>query len=231
MLTQFICLANSKKYHERCIAGVVVTRDRKGDFVIKKVEGKSKWIRPVTGTDHGQVPAALVGEVDLLDVVQIDIEGEVPNGYQSENVSFKATSLKVVGKFNGDSKNLDLLADNDQEKLFGNKGMAVHRDHIGQVTKSLTLIKVQDPVTSFNTKFDKEQYRLKFTFNSYEYDLPVTDIKFIDFCKSRGKKLVLEDIVKGDTFITISLGVENGEFHSKLVAGIIQKNLLKKETR
>ncbi len=229
MLTQFICLANSKKYNERCIAGVVVTKDKKGDFSIKKVGGKPKWIRPVTGANHGQVPSSLVGGINLLDIVQIDIEEEIPNGYQSENVSFKEKSLKTVGKFSAASKNLDLLSDNDQEKLFGNKGKAVYQDAIGEVTKSLTLIKVYDPVTTFNTKF-KEQYRLKFTFNSYEYDLPITDIKFIEYCKSLGKKWVLEDTVKGDTFITISLGAKNGEFHSKLVAGIIQKNLLEKES-
>jgi hypothetical protein len=226
MLTQFICLANSKKYNERCIAGVVVSKNKKGTYTVIKENNKPKWIRPVTAEKHGQVPANLVGHINLLDIVEIDIEEEIPNGYQSENVLFKSNSLKIVGKIKAGNTNIDLLSDNTQINIFGNWGKAVHQDKIGEVTNSLTLIKVNAPETYIRSEYDREQYRLKFVFNSSQYDLPITDVKFVEYCKSLEDTAVLGEIFKGDIFITISLGVEHEGFYYKLIAGIVQENLL-----
>jgi hypothetical protein len=231
MITQFICLANSKKYNERCIAGVIVTQNKKGNYSILKENDKHQWIRPVTAESNGQVPSNLVGHINLLDIVEIDIEEKIPNGYQSENVLFKPDSLKVIGKIKSDNANIDVLADNAQVNIFGNWGKAVHQDKIGEVKNSLTLIRVKSPETYIRTEYNKEQYRLKFVFNSRQYDLPITDVKFIDYCKSSDSEVVLTDIFNGDIFVTISLGVEHEGFYYKLVAGIIQEDILKNENK
>lgn len=220
MIVQFICLANSKKYNERCIAGVSVTKKEKGGYVLKQNAHKPVWIRPVTLQNHGQVPSELVRHIKVLDVVEIEVEKEVPNGYQSENVLFKRKSLKVVGKISAAKANLDLLVDNSQSNIFGNWGKAVHKDKIGEVSYSLTMIKVQDPEVYLRTEYG-EQHRLKFNFKGNMYDLPITDVKFLEYIHSLKKDTDLSQILKGDVFLTISLGVEHEEFHYKLIAGII----------
>ncbi len=231
MITLFICLANSKKYYERCVAGVVVSKNQKGNYIILKENDKHQWIRPVTAENNGQVPSNLVGHINLLDIVEIDLKEKIPNGYQSENVLFKSDSLKIIGKIGADNANINLLAANAQINIFGNWGKAVHKDKIGEVTNSLTLIRAGNPEVYIRTEYTTEQYRLKFIFNSRAYDLPITDVKFIEYCKSLGDAIVLTDILKGDIFITISLGVEHKGFYYKLVAGIIQEDILKKENK
>ena len=96
MKTTFICLANSRKYGERCIAGIEVKQ--KGDFwEIVHRNDRPKWLRPVTDTEFGGVSPALVGRIVLLNLVEIDLTQSVPKGYQSENVLFDSQSLHVLG--------------------------------------------------------------------------------------------------------------------------------------
>jgi len=218
-----ICLANSKKYNERCIAGISVRKKEKGGYILNKNGDKPAWIRPVTLQNHGQVPSELVGHIKILDVVEIEIEEEVPSGYQSENVLFKPKSLKVVGKINAAKANLDLLVDDIQRNIFGNWGKAVHKDKISEVNYSLTMVKVQDPEVYLKTEYG-EQHRLRFDFKGSTYDLPITDVKYLEYIHSLKKGTDLSQILKGDVFLTISLGVEHEEFHYKLIAGIIQES-------
>jgi hypothetical protein len=220
MKKYFICLANSKKYGERCVAGIEVTKNEGSGYSIVKNDNKPKWIRPVTGEEHGQVPSDLVGTINLLDVVEIDEIEEVPNGYQSENIKFKSSSLKVVGKIGLTPDNLDLLSDNQQFNLFGNRGKAIPLDTIGTISKSLTLIKVSAATVYIRKDFGKEQYRLKFTFKSAEYDLPITDVKFLEKCIS-GNSITMNEPIIDDIYLAISLGVEHEGWYYKLVAGII----------
>jgi hypothetical protein len=223
MIVRFICLANSKKYSERCIAGISISKKEKGGYILNKNGDKPAWIRPVTLQNHGQVPSELVGHIKILDVVEIEIEKEIPNGYQSENVLFKPKSLKVVSKINAAKANLNLLVDDTQQNIFGNWGKAVHKDRISEVNYSLTMVKVQDPEVYLKTEFG-EQHRLKFNFKGSIYDLPITDVKFLEYLLSLKKGTDLNQILKGDVFLTISLGVEHEEFHYKLIAGIIQES-------
>ncbi len=92
----FICLANSKKYGERCIAGVEITDFDGTNYSMVKVDSQPKWLRPVSKKDHGEVSANLVGKLNLLDIVEFDMLSECPRGYQSENVFFDEQSLIVI---------------------------------------------------------------------------------------------------------------------------------------
>lgn len=220
MKKYFICLANSKKYGERCIAGIEVRKNEGSGYTIVKKDDKPKWVRPVTGEEHGQVPSDLVSGINLLDIVEIDEIEEAPNGYQSENIKFIPSSLKVVGKIGHSSDNLDLLSDNQQLNLFGNKGKAIPLDTIETINKSLTLIKVNNASVYIRTEFEKEQYRLKFSFNSTEYDLPITDVNFLEKCKN-SENIPINESIKAEIYLAISLGVEYEGWYYKLVAGII----------
>lgn len=78
-------MANSKKYGERCIAGVEIVFHGSGKYSVTKVDSQPKWVRPVSQKGHGEVSVAIVGTVQLLDIVEIEIIEECPQGYQSEN--------------------------------------------------------------------------------------------------------------------------------------------------
>jgi hypothetical protein len=217
MRKTFVCLANSKKLGERCIAGVEITGFGGGHYSIVRQNSQPKWIRPVSGREHGEVPLRLVGKVHLLDVVELEVTTELPQGYQSENILFDEQSLTVLGK-------IDLLRDNvsqfqymERKPLFGNRGKAVHIDHITRLTNSLILIKPES--VSFHWETDARdfpQLRSTFSFRDSRYDLPVTDGEF----QSKYHKHPDEIARCSEFFFTISLGVKLGDFHYKLIAAV-----------
>ena len=210
----FLCLANSKKFGDRCIAGIeLIKNSGKYKPVIK--QGKPKWLRPVSKSNQGAVSGALVGKFRLMNIIEVDVEEACPDGYQSENITFKENSIKNIGDIRLSEKNLDVFIDDEQDKLFGNRGKAVSEDDIDSVGHSLTLIKVTE--FEINRREPDGQLRINFEFNNNWYDLPITDIDFIE--KYRENELLLEN--KSCLYLTISLGVYHNGWHSKLIAGVI----------
>jgi len=74
-----ICLANSRKMSERCIAGL--------EFEGRQVGG---WIRPVSKRSEGEITAfdrslENGAEPGLLDILRIPMIEPRPNGFQTEN--------------------------------------------------------------------------------------------------------------------------------------------------
>ncbi len=87
-LKTIICLANSRKHGERCIAGIDVETGR--------------WVRPVSGLDDGRVPRArqLINgkDVRLLDLVRVPMAETGPDfGFESENLSLLPGSWSLEG--------------------------------------------------------------------------------------------------------------------------------------
>lgn len=88
-LTQIICLANSWKRQERCIAG------------IEPITGK--WLRPVSQLPDGQVPKdmRLINrrEPALLDILEIPLAETGDNfGFESENRSILPGKWRKAGQ-------------------------------------------------------------------------------------------------------------------------------------
>ena len=214
MKKTFICLANSKKYGERCIAGIEINIAENGEFFVVLKDGTPKWIRPVSGCEHGQVLASLVENIKLLDIVQFEMTEECPFGYQSENVRFNESSLRRIGEVPAKEEILDLLVDRKHELLFGNRGKAVHQDMISTVDHSLMLIESN----AFNVEKDKnkdDKFRAVFEYNGVQYNLPITDVDFLrDYTSNKSKDL-------SRAYLAVSLGVLYGEFYYKLCAGLI----------
>jgi len=213
----FICLANSKKYNERCVAGIEVKRSQRLGYYIVLKDEKPRWLRPVTSTGHGEVPAYEVANISLMDVVEIDVIEEHPAGYQSENIFYKQSSMKILENLGFNGYMLNKIITPDLTDLFGNKGKAVSMEDISEVDHSLVLIKVVNPEMYQYTEHGKNQLRCKFYFNGHQYDLPITDIKFI--AKYENEPSFFEG--KADIFFTISLGVCFEGWHYKLIAGVI----------
>jgi hypothetical protein len=214
MKTYFLCLANSKKFRERCIAGIILKIDGKNVYPIEK-EGKPCWLRPISKFQHGAVEEGLVNGINLMDIIEIDIEELCPNGYQSENATFKPNSIKKIGYIRPSEENLDRLIDMEQSCLFGNRGKAVPEEVIDSVGHSLTLIKVTD--FQVNRRDSDRQLRIGFEFNHNRYDLPITDIDFIQ--RYNKNEALLEN--KNCLYLAISLAIIHNGWHSKLIAGIL----------
>ncbi len=92
----FICLANSKKYNQRCIAGIELEKSTRKGFKYQIVKRNSRpvWMRPVSGSEHGEIDAEFVDHIKLLDIVEINVTAPAPQGYQSENVQFDNRPLQ-----------------------------------------------------------------------------------------------------------------------------------------
>lgn len=177
---------------------------------------KPKWIRPVCQTAHGEIPSHLIFHIDLLDIVEIDVTSNVPDGYQSENVLFDIDTIKVLGKFSINS--IEGLCDNSQDALFGNRGGAVTPENAKLLSTSLRMLEVTN-FSVIEKKYEDNpnpKLRLSFTFNGSSYEIPITDPTFLSAYKLN-KGLLLNS---ADVFVVMSLGVLHQNWHSKLVAGM-----------
>jgi hypothetical protein len=208
--------AKSKKYGGRCIAGIEVEkRGREYEFV--RPGGEPKWVRPVSTTEHGEVPASLVERLNLLDVVEFAGLRAAPEGFQSEN--YKSTNLKprLDGSLNKSASLLDRVTTTRSGPLFGNRGKAIHADKIGELNYSLVLIAARNSqFTTTQTPTGKAQLRVEFDYEGDPYDLPVTDPEFERFHKTSGFKLP----AASTCYLTLSVGQEFESFYYKLVAGV-----------
>ncbi|GHT21223.1 hypothetical protein AGMMS4957_09690 [Bacteroidia bacterium] len=210
---RFVCLANSFKEGGRCLAGVVLDSNNVPIFD----NGVIQWIRPISKSFHGKIDAALVENINLLDILEIDVL-EYPNldSYQSENAIFVEDSIQVIGKYDKNS----LAAFYDSNNLiFGNKGKAIHPDNIASHKHSLMFIKTTD-FEVFQKKYENNpnsKIRLRFTYKENLYDLPVTDPVFLK--KYQTNPDFMKDYNQMD--LALSIGVEHEGWYNKLVVGII----------
>jgi hypothetical protein len=218
MKKTFVCLANSQKWGQRCIAGVEITGFDGNSYSIVRYGSQPKWIRPVSKSTHGEVPIRVVGRVKLLDVVELKMISECPQGYQSENILFDERSLKVIGQVSQSSDEVSRFQHSGLNTLFGNQDRAVHVHAIYHVSNSLVLIKPTNVIFDWLTYPDgNSQLRATFLFGGVRYNLPVTDINF----RARYYKNPREVINYSDWYFTISLGVKyNDDFHYKLIAAV-----------
>jgi hypothetical protein len=88
-MTRIICLANSWKRGERCIAG------------INELQGK--WVRPISDLPDGRIPKEIRQinrlEPALLDILDIPLAKTGPDfGFESENLSILPGKWRQVGK-------------------------------------------------------------------------------------------------------------------------------------
>lgn len=219
----FICLANSKKYNQRCIAGIELKKSsRKGyKYEIVRNGDNPVWIRPVTNSEHGEVSSELVDHINLLDIVRINLTAVSPRGYQSENVLFDNRPLQVVERIEKNRAWIDKLLTVNNPTLFGNREKAVHINDIEQLNHSLVLIKPTNVHIYKTTNIKGNlQIRAGFEYGTTRYDLPVTDIDFEKVFNQDPSGLLA---FAHHIYFTVSLGTEfkKDQQHYKLIAGIL----------
>jgi len=183
------------------------------------INGRPKWIRPICKTPHGEIPTYLVSHLNILDIIEIDVTGNPNTDYQSENALFREKSIHHIGTFK--RNNLNALCENPLT-IFNNRGNAVPQDAIGNLTRSLILITINNFEVTERTYEDtqKKQTRLVFTHGMNQYNFPITDPVFLHHYQSNPD--FIDDV--SELFLCLSLGVVWQDWYYKLVAGIITVN-------
>lgn len=215
MKKRFVCLANSYKEQGRCVAGIEL--DAKGNIIIE--DGKPKWIRPVSAEGHGEVSSNLVSGIGLLDILEMDVTEECPDGHQSENVFFDEKSIERVGTLSKGKLN---KASEESKYIFATRYSSLSEEVIEKLSHSLMLIETDNFEIIEKPNEQKPKYpkiRLKFSYNGFEYDLPITDPDFQKRYWKNPKILSKINSIK----LCLSLGVKfsGTNRYYKLVAGII----------
>lgn len=220
----FICLANSYKHGNRCLAGIEIDLyPQRNSYSVKRdANGNPIWFRPVHRTaEAGAIPNSEAQSIVVLDIVKACLVEPCPDGAQTENYYY--SRLEKLSRVSRNTKNLDGFIDNSHSVLFGNRGAAVPPDRFVNLDYSVLLIKSSQVefYMKDRAEWNKEpQPRGKVMHNGTEYDLPVTDPIF--------RQVIQNDIEKAnsyaDYYITLSLGVEHDEWHSKLIACVIPIN-------
>ncbi|MCB9338842.1 MAG: hypothetical protein H6577_12005 [Lewinellaceae bacterium] len=214
--THFLCLANSRKYGERCIAGIELSPDSLGRFHFVKENERPKWIRPVSWHDHGQVPAEWVKHIRVGDILELVPVRACPKGYQTENVLFVKDSLRVVRRADLSVAHLEQLAEEEGSGILGNREKYASEPEVAHFSRSLVLIKAADPHAYFCTPYNTKP-RLHFHHGGVPYDLPMTDVDFFNRMQEDPAPLEGKEAV----FITVSLGICFEGKYYKLAAGVL----------
>ncbi len=132
-MAQIICLANSKKHSDRCIAGIEIVT--------------GKWIRPVSDLDDGRVPRNIClvddREPRSLEILEIPLASDGP-GYECENRSILPGEWSLVRK----ASLMETVQYLEEEILYSSWSNAVPFSHLQALPedqrRTLQLIKTAE---------------------------------------------------------------------------------------
>jgi ATP-dependent DNA helicase RecQ len=172
---RIICLANSRKYSGRCIAGKMLNDDVVGG-----------WIRPVGETASGELSRGRItlenGETpNLLDILTVQLQEPVPHTYQSENHLVGASRWTRKGTW-PISRVSELVDTPDRLWVNGYHSLGGRNDRmpteLTDETLSTSLLFIQPNCLVFTVHHDSKglnKLRAKFAFNGDDYWMAVTD--------------------------------------------------------
>lgn len=215
-MAEFLCLANSLRDNERCVAGLVPGQG---------------WVRPVPDRAGSAVAQAQVEHFGLLDVVEVDLGGWVPITGQPENrllgpAGFSDVSAHLPARLEGEMED---LIERRPELLERGRPDRISHDELGRnrIGRSLALVEpesVQWRVVPPNS-YSGRRVRCQFDMGWGTFDLAVTDV---DIRQALGwTDAGLHDRGTADipddhrVLLTISLGGDFQGNHYKLVAAVI----------
>jgi len=203
---EMLCLANSRKYGGRCVAGIL---------------DDGSWIRPVSDSGDGSLPESAcqldIGRpVQPLDVVEITVTAADPRPHQSENWIVADEIWKLMRTRDG-ADVADFLDRHayDEPLIFGTRERSLQWERIlnAGCDHSLALVRVARPQFEWSHS-SPTQLRANFVYCGHSYDLPLT----FDEVPPVGRSAK-------DWYLTISLGepyARQGDNCYKLVAGAIE---------
>lgn len=219
---QFICLAHSKKYSNRCVAGIRLDT--------------GEWIRPISKEKHGELTPAQLrladgGEPQNFDVIAAWLGEHTPVKNQPENWRILNSPWKLLARpAPAESAALLKMALFRQSILFGNTldRVAYRVFESAPAKESLVLVKPAHPRWIVRRTLTwKKQLRVCFSLGAVNYDLVVTDIPYDDKLKELDlgeySSEQLGIFNENALYFTISLAepLDNG-YCFKLVAAVLQ---------
>lgn len=221
---ELLCLANSDKHGNRCIAGLDLDT--------------GNWIRPVSDSDDGRLlPHQYLTrdrhDPDPLETIEFTLIESDPKPHQPENWIIGNRSPRFCDDDVDDCK-AQVLVSNIHSKphLFGDKKTKIEYSNIieSPINSSLELIRPESPQFRIRETERGDQPRAVFELQGANYDLPITDPIWKD-------KIQSEDVLSGmdlahepasaytegnkSPLFTISLGSPFEGTCYKLVAAII----------
>jgi len=211
---EIICLANSKKLNGRCVAG--------------KELNMNKWIRPVSNTPTGELSLEQISYPngylpEVLDVIKIYFEKEVPKIYQPENILIASKKWEKTRKI--DFTDLESFVDNANDIwLKYSKQDRIEKSYFynNKLGESLLLIKPENfKVEVTERAYTKNRISAIFKYKNYNYNLAITDFKILNIFSNYPQGIY--NIDYKDLFLCISLGEEYNNYHYKLVASVIYR--------
>ncbi len=225
---RIICLANSKKFKGRCLAGKLYTHGKIGG-----------WIRPVSNRSDDSLnklerQVGKDAEPQLLDILEFGIKESISTGHQVENWLINPKRLMVrTGRISpiellpAIDKPINLWHIGKSSKTHG-KNDLVPENRIADSNCSLYLIKIEKlkiQVVTHNYGYESRQVRGEFSYVGAEYNLVITD-PIID-CEYKNKSDGFYEIE--NLLLTISLAETKFEVNKsestgyyKLIAGVIK---------
>ena len=211
--TEILCLANSKKYGGRCLAGL-----RWPDL--------QAWIRPVDPTrEHGEVPSnrAQVNSpegrrfIRPLDVINVDLIEAAPKPAQPENWILGSSPITLVQTLDiaEVASRLRSAADTATSVFDLDGGREVPRSVWERgLTKSIALYEVQEPLFKRFERDDSSAWKVKFQYGScLNRYFPVSDDLGVSKRLHRSSKSAVRG--SGRWFLTISLTEPFLDAHSR----------------
>ena len=222
LFKEIVCLANSRKYSGRCIAG----KEFAGNHI-------GEWVRPVSNRETGELSVKETSyrngkAPELLDIIAIPLAKHNPYSYQTENYLVNEGTWERKRQF--PLPDLSKLCDHvDSLWINGYNSYNGLNDRMPEelvrkgLKSSLVFIRPEKVcITVEEGQNLLKRVRSRFTFAGEEYWFPVTDplIENRYFNQNVGQY----HINKKDLYFTISIGEPYEGYCYKLVAGII--NLL-----
>lgn len=204
---EMVCLANSEKHGDRCLAGVRL--DTGG------------WLRPVSddtgaGLIEAQYETASGHHPEPLDIIQVELGRQRPKYHQPENWVISGESWELLETELHDQALMAINTALQREgHILHDTAPAIPKRELKDmpVFRSLTLVCPTNPEFYVREKdYGSVQPRTAFEFDGNEYDLPITDPKWRQRAREDGTgSLPSAEAVDEDEEIlfTISLGEAN----------------------
>jgi hypothetical protein len=163
------------------------------------------------------------GRPELLDIIEMQLGGPVPQPGQPENWSLAPGQWRSAGRLdNGEAREL-LTGLATEAPVFGTneRSVSVAEVQAGNLTHSLAVVRPEDLNWEKRRGFTGgTQIRGQFVHAAQWHDLPLTDPVFLGHFVN----YELGDYPHSDAeevFLVISLGEPMNEEHWKLIAGVI----------
>jgi hypothetical protein len=211
---RLLVLASSRKHGGRCIAGLSLDSNR--------------LLRPVTGCGRGELSSydtQLDPAPRELDVVSFGHHGFEGDPAQPENVILDESAWTNEGPMDA-AEALRLIEPHlhTGDAILGNRGNAVPA-HVAKngMDESLCLI---EPTGLQFVLTPEPKPRTRFTHGGKSWELPLTDFAVSGEMRRTGQPgaYSLAELGFGTSnrvILLLSLGTNNNNWHSKLVAGVL----------